>query len=79
MLDGLPADDPDLAADGLDVPVVCDGREVEFAGPDVVGDLAGESVEVRMAFDKSSGVPPVSLTFEAGVDAFPDERRIGDG
>ncbi|WP_235693619.1 hypothetical protein [Bifidobacterium adolescentis] len=78
MLDGLPADDPDLAADGLDVSVVCDGREVEFAGPDVVGDLAGKSVEVGMAFEESSGVPSVAFAFEAGVDAFPDERRIGD-
>uniref|UniRef100_UPI00359C57AB hypothetical protein n=1 Tax=Bifidobacterium adolescentis TaxID=1680 RepID=UPI00359C57AB len=79
MLDGLPADDSDLAADRLDVPVVCDRREVEFAGADVVGDLAGESVEVGMAFEESSGVPSVAFAFEAGVDAFPDERRIGDG
>lgn len=78
MLDGLLAYGPDLAADGLDVLVVCDGREVEFAGQDVVGDLAGESVEVGMAFAESSGIPPVSFAFEAGVDAFPDERRIGD-
>lgn len=79
MLDGLPADDPDLAADRLDVPVVCDRREVEFAGADVVGDLAGESVEVGMAFEESSGVPSVAFALEAGVDAFPNERRIGDG
>ena len=79
MLDGLPADDPDLAADRLNVPVVCDRREVEFAGSDVVGNLAGESVEVGMAFEESSGVSPVSFAFEAGVDAFPDKRRIGDG
>lgn len=77
MLDGLLPDDPDLAVDWLDVLVVCDGREMEFAGSDVVGDLAGESVEVRVAFEESSGVPPASLAFEAGVDAFPDERRIG--
>ena len=56
LFDGLAADDAVLAGNRFDAVEVSDTWMIESAGPDLAGELDGETVEVWVVFQESRDV-----------------------